>query len=72
METKVRKVGNALGIILPKGLVSLDEKFEIEQLAGKIVLIPKKENDFYSTAQPLEYHREEEFEDIEIQGEEVW
>lgn len=72
METKVRKIGNALGVILPKGLVSIDEKFEIEKIAGKIILTPKPEKDFYASAEPLEYYRENEWGEIEEQGEEEW
>ncbi|MDR0845897.1 MAG: AbrB/MazE/SpoVT family DNA-binding domain-containing protein [Lactobacillales bacterium] len=71
METKVRKVGSSLGVILPKNLVTEGTEFEILEVDGTIVLSPKIEN-FYKVAEEGEFYQSDGFAEVDPAGGEVW
>ncbi len=54
MDTKVRKIGNSLGVILPKGIdIEVNETFTVYKIDDKIILSPKKDN-IYESAESWE------------------
>lgn len=50
MDTKVRKIGNSLGVIIPKEIdIQLNEELTVYKVDDKIILSPKKENIYEKT-----------------------
>ncbi|WP_161879527.1 type II toxin-antitoxin system PemI/MazE family antitoxin [Alkalibacterium sp. MB6] len=61
MDTKVRKIGNSLGVILPKGIdIEVNETFTVYKIDDKIILSPKKDNIYESTESWEDYAITEE------------
>jgi len=74
MDTKVRKIGNSLGIIIPKETgVELNEEFTVYKIDDKIILSPKKENIYENASGWEEYQitdEDREWESMQSEGEE--
>ena len=76
MDTKVRKIGNSLGVIIPKEIdIQLNEELTVYKVDDKIILSPKKENIYEKTEGWDKYsitEEDREWENMKSEGTEEW